>query len=217
MAIYYKAISDSMKDQSKFGDIMINTSQQLLKYGIELAQINADIDKILKDYYQGYQVLNEEFIPKKENKNTIKTILGKHIRGLNHDGKVLIIDPYLFPNSSENDHKYISFLTEIFKPHTDLSKLLILTNRHEYSEKLKMNFVNSMINNGIFKSVSDIQITIDYKNEIHDRIWLSAKEHGFLCGTSLNGLGKKYSLITEIDKSDSKEFLSLAREKGVNI
>lgn len=217
MAIYYKVISDSMNDQSQFGDIMIKTSQHLLKYGIELSQINTDIDTILKDYYHGCHSLNEEFIPKGESKNAITTILGKHIRGLNHEGKVIIIDPYFFSKSSENDQKYIPFLTEIFKPHTDLSQLFILTNSHNYSNKLEGDFISSVIKNGIFNSVSDIEITIDNKNEIHDRIWLSNKGHGFLCGTSLNGLGKRYSLIMEIDQNDSKEFLALARKKGVSI
>ncbi|MBZ5763059.1 hypothetical protein LAV84_26320 [Rhizobium sp. VS19-DR104.2] len=56
-----------------------------------------------------------------------------------------------------------------------------------------------------------IQIKDSISDEFHDRYWLdidSAK--GIVVGTSLNGIGKKISMIDYATSADSMEILRLA-------
>jgi hypothetical protein len=53
-----------------------------------------------------------------------------------------------------------------------------------------------------------MSIKVKYSNDFHDRFWIANRNKGFCTGTSLNGVGKKISLINEIADEDVKDIIA---------
>jgi hypothetical protein len=61
------------------------------------------------------------------------------------------------------------------------------------------------------KAVPLIQIKDSISDEFHDRYWINIDNaKGVIVGTSLNGIGKKISMIDYATSADSREIISLA-------
>lgn len=104
------------------------------------------------------------------------------------DSELIIIDPYLF-NSKETDYceKLVTILNNS-KAHsitviTD-QKYCKIENLDEFLKRIK------------------IPLAIKNNADFHDRFWIANREAGFCCGTSLNGIGNKISLILMLSRDD---------------
>lgn len=107
--------------------------------------------------------------------------------------ELIIIDPYLL-KSCENE--YCDLLAEIIGK-ASANKLIIITDKKNYQmesyDKVFKNYQGS--------------IDIRYTSEFHDRFWISNRKKGFYTGTSLNGVGKRISLINMITSDDVCEIV----------
>jgi hypothetical protein len=53
-------------------------------------------------------------------------------------------------------------------------------------------------------------------NTFHDRFWIDPiSTKGFLCGTSLNGLGKRYALVDHLEPTDAADVLTALRNESL--
>lgn len=118
-------------------------------------------------------------------------------------GKTLVIvDPYIFPKKYDSD--YVIFFDEILQKY--------------YSKLSTINFVTSPdANPAVQKKIIDlikvgnpqIKVKVQYSTEFHDRFWISPRNRkGIFMGTSLNGLGRKYTVIDYLNDDDVREILS---------
>ena len=46
------------------------------------------------------------------------------------------------------------------------------------------------------------EIKIKYSYDFHDRFWIADRKKGFYTGTSINGIGKRISLINLLSEED---------------
>lgn len=108
-------------------------------------------------------------------------------------GELIIIDPYLFRTPKENEE-------------TILESILLRCNY----EKIIAVVENANTNKSFVQHISNKlngKLEVKYSDEFHDRFWICNRTRGFLTGTSLNGLGKKYCSIQEIDNDDVDEIV----------
>jgi hypothetical protein len=209
MDLFYRVDTDEMLDKSQFGDIMLQVQNFLYKqHGIKLSNFVCDIDELLEKKFEGMEILNEEFIPRNLSNQEIINIINNQLKSLNHGGNLIIIDQYIFPKDYSQD--YVKTLIDILRNNGVFKNLIFVTNKN-YNSALFTDFVKETVKNNIVENNSDIKIVTS--NEFHDRFWISPNEEGFICGTSLNGIGKKYSSIYELSKEDSKDIIRTLRNK----
>lgn len=146
------------------------------------------------------ETLLKYLLRKSLNPTEIKDIFKEFLDSIDIEDELIIIDPYLFPKSRDRDYKTI--LLSIIKTQIDkVNKLKVIT-PDKFDPDLK-----DEIEIELRQLKSTITFHHKISNEFHDRFWLSNKK-GLLVGTSLNGVGKKYSLINNLAQSDFEELMS---------
>ena len=55
-----------------------------------------------------------------------------------------------------------------------------------------------------------LAVTVRYTNTFHDRFWIADQTKGVFCGTSLNGIGIRYSLADYLKEEDVQEIVARA-------
>ena len=115
---------------------------------------------------------------------------------------IYITDRYFCPNfkTNETKYEYLELIYEIFKELSLKKIILILPDR--YNRETYQLIKQKMEQNNII---------LDFKihDFFHDRFWIFSEEVGGFIGGSLNGLGVKYFLKTELCSEDSKDIYDL--------
>lgn len=122
----------------------------------------------------------------------------RKLDGMRH---LLIVDPYFY----DDDPASLALLEKIVASMSSrLERVTLITNGTRADKRGAMH--------SVFKKVVPlIQIKDSVSDEFHDRYWInldSAK--GVIVGTSLNGIGKKISMIDYASPADSKKIIGLA-------
>ncbi len=106
-------------------------------------------------------------------------------------GKELIImDPYLF-SVSKKSNEYCDMLAKIIEE-AKASDIIVITDCRNYEDN-------------IYKKIKEKlkrEIKIKYSYDFHDRFWIADRKKGFYTGTSINGIGKRISLINLLSEED---------------
>lgn len=120
--------------------------------------------------------------------------------------KLLIIDPYFYADDKPTT---LSTLRSLVLPLSEsLEEICII---HDASHVKGADGVRKLIR----EVVAGVRLSEITSKKFHDRFWLSPdNKRGVIFGTSLNGIGKKISLVDRLRESDVKELLSLANEVG---
>lgn len=199
--LYFLDTEEFKQDFSKIGDIMDDFLVELYnKTRLKLGLIS---DEILKEIYNNsnnetsnLQIIHEEFLHRNlTNEEISEKILTKVKESNGINSNVVIIDPFLLHDNSTD---YIMLLRNILK-NIDPISLTIITNPN-YCEEAK-----EMVENEFFARIIN-------NNEFHDRFWIFNNNKGFLLGTSLNGIGKKYTTIQTLEDSDIKDICDIIEE-----
>lgn len=178
-----------------------NNSLSDLGISIEFGEriLNADIGQKVYNYMEknNVEVFTEELLYKNMND---KQKAQKFTQYLNYieseNSELIVIDPYLFTKANNNS-SYCNLLGDIF----NLSKaksILIITDKNNYYQNSFGNIVK----------LTNISLKVVYSNDFHDRFWISKRSKGFCTGTSLNGIGKRFSLIQMIEADDIQDIVS---------
>ena len=171
-----------------------------------------DVIKIitfLNSYYQKYLPYRgaaESVLPvnmtKEEKINSIRDFLIDLQRKSKIKDVIYITDRYFCPNfkTNETKYEYLELIYEIFKELSLKKIILILPDR--YNRETYQLIKQKMEQNNII---------LDFKihDFFHDRFWIFSEEVGGFIGGSLNGLGVKYFLKTELCSEDSKDIYDL--------
>ncbi len=179
----------SQLKEYKFKDFHLEAEEtkRILEYGLS---------KIINPHY-------EYFTGRPNTRRTdyilaIQQFIDKILKGKS----LVIIDPYIFPKKCDDD--YVSFLITVLSAY--LKKLSSIT----FVTSPKFNItVQEKIFNELRAQNSDLTVTLKTTDEFHDRFWISPRNRkGIFMGTSLNGLGKKYTLIDYVNDEDIRIILS---------
>lgn len=126
--------------------------------------------------------------------------------------ELIIVDPYFFaPNS---DTGYVGLVSDILAPFAPrLSSLSVVT--HSGKKKLDQTVVSS-IQTELAVKCPKLNLRTFINNSFHDRFWINPKERtGIVTGTSLNGLGQKYSLVARLSSADALDVLGALKRGRV--
>lgn len=133
--------------------------------------------------------------------NDIVEMYNHYLKKIKSEGEdLIIIDPYILKNSNSN---YINLLLNILKK-AKAKTYTIITNH---------NNINNTAKNNILKEIPDIKI-ISTKR-IHDRFWICNRKTGFYVGSSLNGIGRKLTLINLLKKSEVSTIVKYLMELSI--
>lgn len=114
---------------------------------------------------------------------------------------LVIIDPYIL---SGPDLNYTNTLINILKKAKAKKYTIITTDQ---------NNIDNTCKNNILKEFPDIEII--YTKKIHDRFWICNRKTGFYVGTSLNGIGRKLTLINLLKKSEVTTIVSYLNDHSI--
>lgn len=123
---------------------------------------------------------------------------------------MVIVDPYFFASTS--DTSYPQLIHDALKPVlATLRSLKVVTLPNKVDQSLLVQ-VNTLIS----QTAPSIAMTHATSRSFHDRFWINPnKGTGFICGTSLNGLGKKYTLIERMQSEDVADVSVALKNEGV--
>ncbi len=118
--------------------------------------------------------------------------------------EIIIIDNYIFPKKLIGDSKdeYLHTINQIFNIFVSKINSIVIITKNDYNRDLYNEFA------GILSKLNNkTKITIEVSDRFHDRFWIFDRNKGLFIGTSLNGIGKKYSLIDYISENDVVEII----------
>jgi len=182
---------------------------------LSLGQIHWDILSLLSTEQR--ELLLEQIITPHTNgfsslKDFLKSELESGLRAKTFRN-LIVTDPYIFPRRYDSD--YQDRLIEIFKllkKYTSIEKVLFIVPSSNIDNRIK---------NSIFKSLEGLSVYPKFfcGDEFHDRFWIFIEKNascsfGFVIGTSLNGIGKKITLVSIIPENDLEELCNLLTLEG---
>lgn len=150
------------------------------------------------------ELLQEEILPDNIPRNALLDTLKYKLLQINATNKITIIDCFLYPNNPDID--YEDFFIEIFKKTiVSCAEIEIITKKNRNTE------LESNLDYKIKQINPDINIIHKYSNEFHDRFWIANDSVGLFVGTSLNGIGRRYSIIDYLQVNDVADIVNKIR------
>ncbi|MFH2141276.1 MAG: hypothetical protein ABIJ97_02550 [Bacteroidota bacterium] len=159
------------------------------------------------------KIINPEYLeflgtPRDDRGLFIKTFQ-KFLDNVIKTDSLIIIDSYIFPKNYDTD--YPDLLIDILKKYIpQLTKLTFIT-KSKFDQPLQSDIFNKIKNIN-----TSISVDLKHTDLFHDRFWLSSPDSkGSFIGTSLNGLGKKFTLIDYIDIDDVKQIFTELKTENI--
>ncbi|KAB3527111.1 hypothetical protein [Alkaliphilus serpentinus] len=195
MSLYYVLLEDEYKGKREdIGNIMLNYSALLYeKTGLKLGIYHGPTTSEIYRYFetQGLEILNEDVMWRNMTDNEKAIKFNDYLQSIDaHHGELIIIDPYIFPK--RYDSNYIDFLSTLLNSCQLLSVKFVTTSA---------NF-NQDVHDSIVSRLNCPSVKVHFTDEYHDRLWIANERSGFFLGTSLNGIGKKTSIIQSLEPED---------------
>lgn len=183
-----------------------NKSLQDLGMSIEIyLKKEEKIKQVLKNIENNNSILQEEVLMKNITNEEKLNCFSSFFSKIEAEEKELIItDPYLFKESKnkKEDDEYCNILAKIIMK-AKAKSIRVITNYRNYN-----NDIHKKIEN---KLTQDIKII--WNDDFHDRFWIADRKKGFYTGTSINGLGKRITLINLLSKDEVKIIIDELNKK----
>lgn len=183
-----------------------NKSLQDLGMSIEIyLKKEEKIKQVLKNIENSNSILQEEVLLKNITNEEKLNCFSSFFSKIEAEEKELIItDPYLFKESKnkKEDDEYCNILAKIIMK-AKAKSIRVITNYRNYN-----NDIHKKIEN---KLTQDIKII--WNDDFHDRFWIADRKKGFYTGTSINGLGKRITLINLLSKDEVKIIIDELNKK----
>ena len=183
-----------------------NKSLQDLGMSIEIyLKKEEKIKQVLKNIENNNSILQEEVLLKNITNEEKLNCFSSFFSKIEAEEKELIItDPYLFKESKnkKEDDEYCNILAKIIMK-AKAKSIRVITNYRNYN-----NDIHKKIEN---KLTQDIKII--WNDDFHDRFWIADRKKGFYTGTSINGLGKRITLINLLAKDEVKIIIDELNKK----
>jgi hypothetical protein len=150
----------------------------------------------------GASKMEEAVLPDGVPRSTLADTLRYMLTQMKPTQELLIIDPFLFPPDLQQhpDPSYLPYLEMILGPTLaaiDQLRIVTKANRHQATE-------NAFVAMAQGKKGA-LVITQKYTDAFHDRFWIGDGGRGLFIGTSLNGIGKRYSLTDYLKDDDAAD------------
>jgi hypothetical protein len=141
--------------------------------------------------------------------SAIATLLNGFLTALGAPTELVIVDGYFFsPGPPAEMAAYPSFVVQVLQPVlTTLTTLTVVTLPNKADAGLLAAVTAAL-------AVAAPSLTVRHKKSsaFHDRFWIDPNTaQGFITGTSLNGLGKRYALVDLLQPTDAGDVVAALR------
>ena len=165
---------------------------------IKSIEVNSTIKSFMEK--ENLEYLTEAVLWKNMTTEEKSSIFVEKLQSINSkNSELIIIDPYLF---YKEDKDYCNLLAKVIKK-SEAKNIIVITDEKNYSKTCF----------DLIKEASGYQIDIKFNSDLHDRFWISDRKEAFYTGTSFNGIGKKISLMNDVNYSDLKEIIEVLIEQ----
>lgn len=176
-----------------------NEIEQLQRTGqlkIKQLLLPAPLDVLINEYDSKFKVESRDILGPLKGENKSFIVFKEYTKTLNNDlnqGSILYItDRYLFADVSP---EYLKIILNVLIDIKIAEIKYIIPNGFASFESCSFEYIRNELKQ------KQIKIEIINSDLFHDRFWISNLS-GFVCGTSLNGLSKRTSIIQRLDPLD---------------
>lgn len=179
---------------------------------MEKPKINSYISSLCKNLFRAISdhhtapanipinLTEEKFVGTDLSQQQIVKLFLQFVQRLQPITKIVIIDQYIFAGKPTSGYK--EFLVSILEPYlSTLKELCFITNKLD--GKLALDVINEIRNRSQISKIS-----IKHSKLFHDRFWIFNDKFTLSVGTSVNGLGKKLSIIQEVSDEDLEQLIA---------
>lgn len=191
---------------SQKGYKMAWTSGEQIRFGCELqdAMNGKRSDKISPDL----AISMEDILSQSTSLFDAGTRLREAIRRQRPTKSIDVVDAYIFPKKHDSD--YFDFFFEVFSSCFRQVKEIRIFTKRDHNKALAKKIKDRV------RSELGKNINIIHTSDFHDRFWVVDDARGVYIGTSLSGVGRKYTLFSDLSTEDARdivEALSKIRER----
>jgi hypothetical protein len=201
------------EDDFEFGEYYQKISKELNEHNIKISITSEEHLGIIyahkfvmkngvSSLFDAVHTRSQEAFIEITNDTNIKTnIFYEQFNELGLDKKLdslILVDPYIFPSKYDGDYKHL--LVSIIHYFDSINIVKIIT-QNNYNKGLYNEITNTISNTK--------NITMKNTDTIHDRFWIFNELKGILVGTSLNGIGNRYTLINPLKNEDINDILKM--------
>lgn len=137
-------------------------------------------------------------------------VISKQLQQLQPKNSLLVIDPYLLHASSSDFADVVTDFMNIIAPVLHSLSSLTLIERKGFNQSLL-----KILEDGLKEASPNTLVRHQISSHFHDRFWIVDESSGFFVGTSLNGIGKRYSLTDIIHADDVADIIKELKDKGL--
>ena len=144
--------------------------------------------------------LNESLLSKNMSSEQVAQVFCDNMQPQDADKELIVIDPYFFSARKNTLVDICIRLDKILDEYATISTIKIVTDSRHIKE--------------CQRTITDIlkqnnrKVLCAYSEDFHDRFWLIDGVRGVVVGTSLNGIGKKFSLMTPLEQDDVSDIMN---------
>jgi len=161
---------------------------------IEQKILPAPIDILINEFAPDEHIEYRDVLGHEKSIHEKISIMQKYLQWIcPNNNSLIIIDPYFFHNLENQT----SIIKKIFNK-VKVKEMRIITDSKNFNQK-DFHLFEEIFND------KKIKITYEFANNLHDRFYLSDSGRGFSCGTSLNSIMCRESIVQRISKKDYKE------------
>lgn len=164
---------------------------------------NSELNKVLSEYMKtsNYEYVEEEVMWKNMTDDEKADVFSRNLNKIgSNNSELIIVDPYLFTTDALD---YCNLLSKIIQKSNSKAVIVITDKCHCKNSSLQI------VTNNV-----EASIDLKFSSDFHDRFWIANRTKGICSGTSLNGVGKRISLINEMADEDVKEVVEeLVKQK----
>lgn len=154
--------------------------------------------------------LTEALVAPGTSSAAVQSLLQAFLSVLTVTTDLVVIDPYFFAHTA--DKSYPVLIEQVFRPVlANLKTLTVVTCPNRVDAKLV-----AAVTAALMVNAPSLSVVHKTSTAFHDRFWIDPiSTKGFLCGSSLNGLGKKYAMVDHLEPTDAADVLSALRRENL--
>lgn len=173
------------------------TSGELIRLGCELQDVMNG--KQFSNISPNLAISTEDILSQSISLFDAATRLREAIKRHQPTKSIDVVDSYIFP--ADHDADYFEFFFDIFSEcFQRVQEIRIVTKRAH--NRILANKIKDRVRNEFGKNIEVI-----YTNKFHDRFWVVDDVRGIYIGTSLNGVGRKYTLFSDLSSQDAGDIV----------
>ncbi|RZJ36584.1 MAG: hypothetical protein EOO51_00245 [Flavobacterium sp.] len=220
MKVILKLVSENPKIDF-FNTVMkIANGQDVNFKGFEVSEMTAGFYDYLKEIQEHIiehgmsslltiETINDSLIPKGATTDKIILTMQRYLDRIGIDKELIIVDGYFF--STTADTTYATTIFDVLEKYLATIENLIFVTKNKVDTTLK-----SSIESKLKARKPSLTITHHTTDNYHDRFWISNhREKGIITGTSLNGFGRKFSLIDRLNTTDVRDIVASLTTQGL--